>query len=392
MTGLGKVVIHLLGTVCIRPFLRPHGNRFDVDGHPVRRILYVSLAYRGDLILCLPAIAALRKRFADCRITCWVREYNLSLARICTDIDEVISYETFPASGLRLLADVLRFRRHRVFVDSIRARKFDLLVDDSGSGFSTVVGALTRIPLRVGRNTQGFGFFHHVEVPYGQNEHLVEKKLRLLRALGIESADREKLRIAVDNKVAQEVCWRIGLSEEERFFTIQPFAGWAAKNWHEGRFASVVNGFARETDLTPVLVGGSDDREKIDELRRRIEGRSVSVAGLLDLGETLALISRASMHLGVDSVCSHMAAAAKVKSVTLFGPTNPRLISPLSKDNIVIQRKIECSPEDDKLYCRLDAGRLCPYFECMETLDADRVLAALIQHWKGLSQGEIIRV
>ncbi|MCX6832204.1 MAG: glycosyltransferase family 9 protein, partial [candidate division Zixibacteria bacterium] len=188
----------------------------------------------------------------------------------------------------------------------------------------------------------------------------------------------------------EKTCAKIELAEQEQFFTVQPYAGWDAKNWQEEKIVAVVNGFVKETGLTPVFIGGFTDRERIDKMRERIEARNISAAGLLELGETLALISSARIHFGVDSVGSHMAAAAGVRSVTLFGPTNPRLIAPLSADNIVILREISCSPARDKLYCALDAGRLCPQFKCMESLDAKEVLAILIGHWKGSDQNQIV--
>jgi ADP-heptose:LPS heptosyltransferase len=390
ITGIGKATVHLLGTIIVRPFLGRGKALSDFESLPEPRILYVSLAYRGDLILSLPAIAALKKRFPDSKITCWIREYNVSLAKLCSDIDEIITYDTFPSSGLQLLAKLGRLTPHRAFIAEIRARQFDILIDDSGFGFSALVGALARIPLRIGRDTQGFGFLYHSETPFNENEHLVGKRLRLLRSLGIESTHPERLRIAVDSTSVEKTCAKIELAGQEQFFTLQPYAGWAAKNWQKEKIVAVVNGFMRETGLTPVFIGGSTDREKIDKMRERIEGRSISAAGMLELGETLALISRARIHFGVDSVGSHMAAAAGVRSVTLFGPTNPRLSAPLSADNIVILREISCSPARDRQYCALDAGRLCPQFKCMESLDAKEVLAILIGHWKGSDQNQIV--
>jgi ADP-heptose:LPS heptosyltransferase len=389
-TGIGKAVIHLLGRTFVRPFLGNGQTLSNFESLPEPRILYASLAYRGDLILNLPAIAALKKRFPNCRITCWVREYNATLARLCSDIDEIITYDSFPSSGLRLLASAGRMRPHRAFLADIRSRRFDMLIDDSGYGFTTLVGALARIPLRIGRDTQGFGFLFHFETPYNEDEHLVKKRLHLLRPLGVASTNPDRARISVDRMSAERACANIGLAGQEQFFTVQPYAGWAAKEWQDEKIVSVVNGFAKESGMTPVFIGGSTDRERIDGLRNQIGGGSINAAGMLELGETLALISRASMHFGVDSVGSHMAAAAGVRSVTLFGPTNPLLIAYLSADNIVIMRKISCSPVRDKLYCPLDAGRLCPKIRCMEGLDAKDVLAILIGHWKGSDQSQIV--
>jgi ADP-heptose:LPS heptosyltransferase len=390
IAGIGRTAVHFLGTVIVRPFLGRGITPSAFENLPAQQILYVSLAYRGDLILCLPAIAVLKKRFPNCKIVCWIREYNVTLAKLCPDIDEIITYDTFPSGGLGLLVKLGFLSPHRTFIDEIRARHFNLLVDDSGYGFSALVGVLARIPLRIGRDTQGFGFLYHSETPYNENEHLVEKRLRLLRSLGIESTRPERLQIAIERTPAERTCAKLELARHEKFFTIQPYAGWSAKNWQDEKIAAVVDGFAKETGLTPVFIGGSADRERIDKIRAPIEGRSISAAGLLELGETFALISLARFHFGVDSVGSHMAAAAGVRSVTLYGPTNPRLSAFLSTDNIVVLREIPCSPARDQQYCALDAGRLCPQFVCMESLEAQEVLAILIRHWKGSDQNQIV--
>jgi heptosyltransferase II len=389
ITWIGKKLIHFFGTVFVRPLLT-RGAHFPPEDSTEPRILYINLAYRGDLILSFPAISAIRMKYPACRITCWVRGYNLSLARINPDISDVISYDSFRSGGHAVFWELVRFRRHRALISALRERRFDLMIDDSGTGFTAVSGAVARIPLRIGRDTQGYGFLYHAEFPYDENGHLINKKIRILRTLGIEEAQSHGVRLPVDESTFRAVACKLGIDTELKFFTVQPYAGWEAKNWQMGKFVAVVNGFVKVSGLRPIFLGGPADIGRIDEIRRGISGDSFSTAGVLELSEVFALISRAQMHFGVDSVAAHMAAMAGIRSATLFGPTNPRLIAHLSTDNIALLREISCSPAQDRLYCALDAGRLCPRYLCMESLDADKVIGVLTEHWKGLIREQIV--
>lgn len=392
ITLRGKHVIHFAGTMLIKPFLSK-GVAVPRSGDTaIRRILYVNMAFRGDLILSFPALTAIRSQFPRAEITCWVRAYNVGLARLCQAVDEVITYDRFHANGLLLLLELLRLRRHRSFLEDLRSRRFDIMIDDSGFGFSALAGFLTGIPLRIGRNTQGYGFLYHREVAYGENVHLVRKRLDLLKLLNIETSESNRARIIVTEERARLACEKLGIGAGEHFFTVQPYAGWDAKNWEDSKIAEVTAGFARLSNLRPVLIGGASDQQRIESLRETIELVCYSTAGMLELEEALAMISSSEIHFGVDSVSMHMAAAVGIKSVTLFGPTNPLLLAPLSKNNIAIVREISCSPQPEKLYCARDAGRMCPRYICMESLEAQEVLSILTRHWQGLIQEQIVRL
>ena len=48
------------------------------------------------------------------------------------------------------------------------------------------------------------------------------------------------------------------------------------------------------------------------------------MAGKTTLGELAALLSRSSLHMGVDSAAPHIANAVGTRSVTIFGPSDWR--------------------------------------------------------------------
>jgi ADP-heptose:LPS heptosyltransferase len=116
----------------------------------------------------------------------------------------------------------------------------------------------------------------------------------------------------------------------------------------------------------------------------------INMTGRLSLDETVILISQAKIHIGGDSFGAHVAAATNIKSLTIFGPTNPVLSAFLGIENIAVTKKISCSPSADKIYCYRDAGRRCPHISCMRELREEDVLAALKNLWDGNIKSEVI--
>jgi ADP-heptose:LPS heptosyltransferase len=390
-----KFLIHTLGCIIIRPFIlinRPGSHMLERED---LKILYISLAYRGDFVLSLPAIAAIKKRFPDAGLFCWVRGYNKSLAELNPDIDGVMVYDDYRSRGMAVLKEISLKKTHKGFFEHFRQERFDLSIDDSGPAFASLLCAYAKIPFRIGRNSQGFGFLNHYEYPYDYNAHLIKKKFKLLEPLNIFAGGDEalipRINISADNR--ETVLKKANLHNiANGYYTVQVSAGWQAKNWSDDKFVQVINEFSSYSGLIPVFIGGAEDNSRIKSIESKLTTKSFNLAGDIDLGETAILISGAEYHLGVDSVGSHLAAATGVKSLTVFGPTNPRLIAVLTDKNIAIYKKAVCTPAEDKIYCCKDAGRSCRDVVCMRELAAKEVLEVLIDHREGKKISRVVAV
>jgi ADP-heptose:LPS heptosyltransferase len=391
-TGIIKLAIQLTGTLLIGSLIRLNRSKFTPSTDANLKILYVCLSFRGDLILNFPAILAIKRRFPNAIITCWTWAYNENLAKLNENIDNTIVFEEISKTGIAMIWQIMRLRRRNPFIKYIRENKFDISIDDSGYGFSSTVSFLAGIPLRIGRNVQGFGFFNHFEFPYDNNSHLLEKRLILLKPLGILAQNSEKLipSISIPPGKVSEVKQKYGLNIElSSYFTVQPYGGWSSKNWDDIKFSEVIGRFALTSGLTPVFIGGPGDAAKISRLGDNINFGIINTAGVIDLAEAAVLVSGAGLHLGVDSFGGQLASAVGVKSLTIFGPTNPLLITFLGPRNVAVMKKTRCSPPTDRLYCCPDAGRSCKYLSCMRELETDHVLTVLIDLWEGRPVEEV---
>ena len=386
ITAIIKTILHAVGVAFFGIFIRSGKERPFIKGTDSPKILFISIGYRGDFILNFPILKAIKVRYPNAHITCWVRGYSESLAKLNPYIDNSLVYDEFPNTGFHMIWKLLHINRRDPFIKSIGSMEFDFSIDDSGYGFSADVCYLAAIPYRIGRNIQGFGFLNHYEVPSAPNSNLLDKRLRLLEPLGISVPHSGDLypSISIPKSKLEELNKKYGLNiRAGDYFTIQPYGGWEAKNWDDEKFTIVIREFGNYSGKTPVFIGGPTDIEGISRIKDKIGFACIETAGKIDLGEAAILISGAAIHLGVDSFGSQFAAAAGVKSLTLFGPTNPRLILFMGPENKAVMKKTSCSPRPDRLYCCADAGRSCPRLSCMKELQVDHVLGPLQALWKG---------
>lgn len=395
LTTCIKFIIHFIGNIFFKPFLIFKRKRILINITENPKILFVSLAYRGDLILTFPAIRALRRKFPKATITLWVREFNVTLTDLCPDIDKIESYDKFNSHGLGVLREFIPKNIHKDIINKIKRSGYDIYIDDSGYTFTALIGFLSKIPLRIGRNQQGFGFLNHYDFPYDANSHIIKRKYILLKPLDINVYSESDLRprLVFSSDQLSVALSNIGPSDNKKgYFAITPFTGWKAKNWDIDKYIFIINKFAEYSGLFPVFIGGPDDVALIDKMIDRINVVSVNLAGKLTLSGSAAVISGARIHIGGDTFSSHVAAATQIKSLSIFGPTNPSLSAFLTFDNIAITKKIGCAPKPDKIYCLKDAGRTCSHVSCMRELQKEDVLAVLKDLWDGKVKSKVIEV
>jgi hypothetical protein len=105
------------------------------------------------------------------------------------------------------------------------------------------------------------------------------------------------------------------LPSQEEMLLIHPGAGGKGKRWPATRFAEV----ARRSPLEVACVLGPAELDPPDP-ELRIASRVIEAP---TLDELVRLLVRARVYLGNDSGVTHLAAALGVRTVALFGPTDP---------------------------------------------------------------------
>ena len=158
---------------------------------------------------------------------------------------------------------------------------------------------------------------------------------------------------------------------EKKVLGINPGATYgSAKRWYPKEFAKVAVELSDRFDI--LIFGSPNEKEIADDIENELKRAGVSnyknLAGKTSIKELIENIAALSLFITNDSGPMHIAAAFKIPTIAIFGPTRYKETSPWRNDKAFILRKdLPCSP------CM---KRECPIktHECMKSITAKDVL------------------
>jgi predicted lipopolysaccharide heptosyltransferase III len=305
----------------------------------VRRlnVLLIQLKRIGDLILTVPAIAALRAKFPDVKITLVAAHGSRELLPAIPGVDRAMVMR----GGISDLPRWLEIARARF------EYCFDFSRTDRSAFLSLISAAQHRVTYATARHEPLRDFCYNEFVPSRvQTLHTIDHHLVLLDSLGInENAPEIALALPEDaRRRATEIIATRNLGED--FIVLHVGSARAEKFWLAERWAEVIG--ALRDQFTFVLTSGSSplERAQIAKINSQLRQPVVDLTGELDLLTLAALIAHARLLVTVDSAPMHLAGALGTPQVALFGPTNPFHWRPRTTPAIILQGEKSRSGEE----------------------------------------------
>ena len=137
---------------------------------------------------------------------------------------------------------------------------------------------------------------------------------------------------------------------------LAPAANWVGKTWPLERFSQIAmrllgpHGAMAGGRL--MVMGGPEDRKVARGLLDVVaRSRFIDLTGGVDLLTAFACVKHARLFIGNDSGAMHLAAAAGVPTLGLFGPSDERLYAPWGPDTRVVR-----GPRDFEQVRTVDPG------------------------------------
>ena len=295
------------------------------------KILLIQLKRIGDLILTTPAIAAVREKFPDGKITLVISRESKALAPAIAGVNKIL----VARRGFGGLATAA----------AIAGAKFDYCVDFTRNDRSAFLVLVSRAKKRVVsfrikvRSKFRTRFYNEFVEHRMRDMHVIDYHLALLEPLGISNASRAvKLELPRSaREKAEELL--IANSVRRDFIIFHPGSARAEKFWESQRWSDVINHTADHHDVDLVLTGGPSPLEQtqILSIKSQVRHRIVDLSGKTDLLTLAALIAKARLLVTVDSAPLHLAAASRTPQVILFGPTNPFHWRPQESAALILQ-------------------------------------------------------
>lgn len=358
--------------------LNTQGPVVTLPGAP--RVAVVKLGALGDALYAFPLVSALKAWRPEARIT-WIIETRWhDLPRLHPAVDEVVTIDT---RGWRLAirrGQLVTAWRGIAGYSRRVAGRFDVVLDVQGLLKSGVAAWLTGAPVRIGlapedcREPLNARFMTHHAAPAGR-VHALTRNLGLLGALGapIGPPRFDVVPAAADETWAAERLAAHGIERGDRLAALHPGAGHRAKRWELGRFLALAERLGRLSGVRAVLVAGPEDRAAIEEAAARMAPAPAVIAPP-GLGNLAALLRRCRVVIAGDTGPLHLAAALGVRTVALYGPSDPVLAAPVGSGHRVIKHPCACGWMPGPFF-----NRRCVDPPCMAAIGIDEVCDATEQ-------------
>ncbi|MCR9128676.1 MAG: glycosyltransferase family 9 protein [Alphaproteobacteria bacterium] len=265
------------------------------------RILFITATRIGDAVLFSGPLDHLSRTHPDAEITVACGPLAAPLFRAAPGVAEVIVMAKGKAGG------------H--WVDLWRrtaGRRWDLVVDMRGSLTGWFLRARER---KANRRIPGHVHRHRV--------------IEAAAVLGLDPPPGPRLWL--DEGALTKA--RNLLPSDRPVIALSPAAAARFKEWPADRFAALAEAVTKPgaalEGATVALFGGPGDEATTAAVASGIDSTDViDLAGQLTIAETGACLAQARIFVGNDSGLMHMAAAAGVPTLGLFGPTDEGVYGP----------------------------------------------------------------
>ncbi|MDD5116126.1 MAG: lipopolysaccharide heptosyltransferase II [Candidatus Omnitrophica bacterium] len=331
------------------------------------KILIIKLSSLGDIILSTAALRAIREKFdrSSYKISFLTGEESKDVLLRSPYIDELLVCD--PKNGDKGLRGLWGIGR------TLRKKNFDIVIDLQNSRVSHMLSYLSGCVNCYGYDNKKFSFLLQRSIKDEKPPiDPVTHQFRILKMFGIDLLNNslELWPSAEDRRRVDELLNSQWLSETQRIVGVNISASrrWGTKLWPQRHLARLCEELGLR-DMRVVITGTAQDLPYAEMLVNSLKGaKIINACGKTSVNELAALIKKCSVFISADSSPLHIASAMGTPFIALFGPTDARRHLPPSKNCILIDKRLECSP-CYKTKCRSR--------RCMTQITPEEVLAAI---------------
>lgn len=253
----------------------------------------------------------------------------------------------------------------------LRKEKYDVVIDLWSNPRSAQITFFSGAKYRVGYAYRGRKYAYNILGTSGKGEvHSAEHNLELLKPLGVKiiSKNIHYYIDEIDKLFADEYFLSNNLSDKS-VLGIVPSGGWDSKRCDKKKWVEICLKAIETFNCKILVLWGPGDENDANFIKENL-GDECLLAPKSSLNQMAALISKCKMIIANDSGPMHIAAALKIPTLGIFGPTNPKAHRPYSPNSDYVIK--------EDLFCIICNKLVCPYkHECMTELDVSLVIKKL---------------
>jgi ADP-heptose:LPS heptosyltransferase len=285
-----------------------------------QNILVLDFGQLGDVVLSLPALAAIRKRFPEARITVMGGSAAALVVEMTGSANRTVAIDRV---ALRDGPKWESIRAMLRIVSDVRRAHYDLAIDLHSLSESNLLAWLSGAPERVfaERQERSLGLLATRRTPWEDREkHRVDRYLDVLAPLGITGAPRipQLPTRHQDDELMERTLREHGVTADARLVGMFPGASQPNRRWALERFAEVAARLEKQDGARIVVFLGPEEAPVAAEMRAAFSSAAI-VLDRLTLSQVASAAARLRLLISNDSGPMHLAAAVGTPVVLLLG-------------------------------------------------------------------------
>ncbi len=342
----------------------------------MKRVLIVKMSSMGDVIHTLPALTDARNIYPDIEFD-WVVEP--SFAEIPKWHKAVKTVIPAPLRKLRKAPwqTFMQGEWHALH-KRLCYTSYDAVIDAQGLVKSALVAKFAQ--------GQRFGFdrssaregiasvIYHKKIAVPKGQHAVERVRQLFANIFHYPNPTTPPDYGIDKQRLADI------SYGNKTILFLHGTTWPTKHWPENYWCLLAHRAASEGYQVLLPWGNDNEKSRAEKIKQYCYENAIDllpeVLPKLSLGELTSLIAKARGIVAVDTGLGHVAAAMAVPTVSLYGPTDPKLTGAYGPKQHHLQVQASCSP------CLARVCKQGTHFAvmppCFESLSPEKVWNALL--------------
>jgi len=306
-----------------------------------QNLLVISFGQIGDVVMSLPALKAIRKKFTGSRITVLIGKSAKTIVEMSDVADDVIIVDRVKLRDHNKIWSITEIIK---LVFKVRKQKFDFVIDLHSLYETNLIGFLSGAKLRLfaNRENRSLDFLSNFRPKpplEDKSLHRADYYLKNLRPLGIEE-NKHTFRIRPSQTDLEKIKNRLETDkiENSNLVGINLGAGNPSRNWSLDKFAQLTRMFSGDDDLQVLVFCGPEEYHLRNEIKKKFPTEAIIYSDL-DLKELAAAFSYLKVLIGNDTGPLHLGTIVGTRIVLVIDKNAPLIYLPLTENSCVVRSK-----------------------------------------------------
>lgn len=350
----------------------------EIKSHSVKnaspKILIESMHGMGDLVCILPLIREVREYYPNAYIAVMINNSSFSDVLDCSNIkiDRIISVNAHKT--------LFRFL---LICYELRKYSFDISISSS---CTPIFKAKLVMSLINAKEKYGYQFENKDYGCLYSHYHFVDANNLVLNQMGIRNHnykpqlfakenDLKNFKIPHDKTVVGVCIGRADPSFKNKFLRTTPVytKGWGELELHIHNMNDLIKKLIN-SGCYVVLLGSKKENIILESLSKEIlsSNKCINYVDKTSISESIALVNQCDVVFGVDTGMQHVSDAVGIRTVSIFGPTNPRTQGAYSDLSEFVEHYVPCK------YCYGTENYVkCNDRKCLSMISPDKVIEVI---------------